>query len=82
MQQHRVICKEIHKQLQRMCFNKPVMRCPESVFGSRAPGSRALGLSNHGKVSPKNPFKTWQEYKHQHGSRKLQYINKEFKRKR
>jgi len=38
MQQHRVICKEIHKQLQKICSNKPIMQCSETAFESRAPG--------------------------------------------
>lgn len=48
MQQHRVICKEINKQLQRMCFDKPFMWCPETASGSKAQSSEELGLPDQG----------------------------------
>lgn len=51
MQQHRVICKEIREQLQRMCFDKPIAGTQRPPVEA-VPSSRELGVPDLSKVSP------------------------------
>lgn len=73
MKQDIVICKEIQKPLQRMCFYELVTQHTRDCLWKQSTGVAESLDCNHSEVSSQSLFKIWQEYKPQHDSRKVQY---------